>query len=337
MQIKIEELQNVMLQAMRARGLSSEEALQVVEPFIEAEIRNKKTHGISKFFMIEDAIASREEKPEIITDKFNYALINAHKELGYITAQFATDILIDKAKEYGNSMVGVINSYYYSMAGIYARKVAKAGFVSLIFNNGGPQGVVPFGGIDSIFGTNPIAVGIPTEEDPIVLDMATSEKTWGEINLAKVEGRQLQENTFLDKEGNFTTDPYKAESIISFGGYKGYGLNFVFEILTGALVGAKMGLQSKNGYDLGFFFIAISPEMFTTREKFNANITQLIKEVKNSRAMAGKKVNIPGEQSDEQYNKAIEQGSVELKEEMWNQLLRFAKGENIKSQVGLVE
>lgn len=338
MKIKVTELEEVLQRSLTNRGLTQQEAQAVAEPFLEAQLRGKKTHGISKFLLIDDAINKREGKPEIVKDKFNYALIDAHKELGYLTAQFATDILIEKAKKFDNATVGVINSYYYSMAGIYARKVAKAGFVAIILNNGGPQGVVPYGSSQSLLGTNPIAIGIPTLKEPIVLDMATSEKTWGEINLAKVERRTLQENTFIDITGSFTTDPYKAEAIIPFGGVKGYGLNFMFEILTGALVGTKMGLASKNGYDLGFFFMAFSPDMFTTKEKFEEDVEQLIADVKNSPKLYDiNEVYLPGEQSDNRLQDALQKNELEIDQNTWNSLIAFSNKEDVKTSQQLVE
>lgn len=338
MKIKIPDLKDKLIVSLTARGLTDDEANTVAEPFLEAELQGKKTHGISKFLLIDEAIQKREGKPEIVKDKHNYALIDAHRELGYISAQFAVDTLIGKVKEYDNATVAVVNSYYYSMAGIYAKKIAKAGFVGVVLNNGGPAAVTPFGGVDPIFGTNPIAVGIPTDGEPIVLDMATSEKTWGEINLAKVEGRKLQDKTFFDKDGNFTTDPYKAESIVPFGGAKGYGLNFIFEILTGAFVGAKMGLQSKDGYDLGFFFMAFSPTMFTTKEEFDDKVAQLVKEIKQSRKENGVlEIYLPSEQSSKRMEKALEFGEIELGEDVWEKLLAFSKGEDVKGKVGMKE
>ena len=127
------------------------------------------------------------------------------------------------------------------MAGIYARQIAEFGYIGIVINNGGPATVAPTRGIDPILGTNPNAIGIPTSQGPLVLDMATSERPWGEVNLAKVENRPLVEKAFLDKGGEFTTDSDKAAAIIPFAGYKGYGLNFMIEILTGAFVSAKNG------------------------------------------------------------------------------------------------
>lgn len=336
MQIKIRELQDLMLQSLRIRGLSTNEAKIVAEALIEAELMGKKTHGIGKIFLLEDAIKLRGGKPEIIKDKGNYTLVRAHKELGHISAQFAVDVLLKKAKEFENAVVATIDSFYYAMAGTYARKISEAGFVSIILNNGGPATITPFGGVDPLFGTNPVAIGIPTDSGPIVLDMSTGERPWGEVNLAKIERRQLQDKTFLDKEGAFTTDPYKVEAIIPFGGYKGYGLNFMFEIMTGALIGAKMGLESKNGYDLGFVFMAFSPEMFTTKETFDRSVKQLIKHIKASRkAMNVSEIYLPGEKSSLKYKKAIDAGTVEIEQETFDRLREFASGEDIKNKVGL--
>lgn len=338
MKVRIEDIKYLMELSLQRRGLTKEESLIVVEPFIEAELRGKKTHGICKFFLLEDAISNRRGSPKIIKDKFNYALIDAQKELGYISAQYATDVLIEKAEKYDNGIVSVINSYYYSIAGIYAEKVSKAGFISIILNNGGPAAVVPYGGIDPIFGTNPIAIGIPFKDEAIVLDMSTSEKTWGEINLAKIEKRKLHVNTFLDKDGNVTTDPEKVNAVLPFGGIKGSGLNFMIEILTGAFVGAKMGLQSSNGYHLGFLFMAFSPEMFTTKTMFEEQVEQLIKDIKKSRKHSGvDEIYLPGERSTKKFREDLSIGEFEIDEDILTDLYRFVQGGDIKHETRLVE
>lgn len=337
MKVKISKLKKVLIASLVHRGLSKTNAEIVAEPLLEAELLGKKTHGINKILVLDNAIKNRKGKPKVIKDKFNYAMIDANKELGFISANFATDLLIKKARKYGNACVAVVNSYYYGIVGVYARKIADAGFVGIILNNGGPAAVTPYGGSGAVFGTNPIAIGIPTDKEPIVLDMATSEKTWGEINLAKVENRKLQKNTFFDAKGKLTTDPNKAVAIMPFGGAKGYGLNFMFEILTGAFVGAKMGLQTKSGYDLGFLFLALSPEMFTTRKELNRKINKLIKEVKGSRKLSSKEVTLPGEQSMKREKQLLKKGYIEIPKETWNTLLNFSKGMDIKNRLNLKE
>lgn len=336
MKVKITELGQKISEGLLLRGLPQEDAKIISDALVEAEIRGKKTHGINKAFTMEKAIKSIEGRPEIIKDKGNYAFIDGHKQIGHISANFAVDVLLKKVKEFDNAVVGVKNSFYYTMAGIYAEKIAREGYVALIFNNGGPSAISPFGGVAPVLGTNPIAIGIPTKTEPIVLDMTTGEKPWGEINLAKVEERDLQPNTFLDKDGKFTTKPGDAVGIIPFGGYKGYGLNFMFEVLTGALVNSKMGLKAQSGYDLGFLFMAYSPIMFSTKEAFELEVEQLIKDVKSSRKAEGiNEIFLPGEISTNKMKENLEVGEIEIKDETWSKLINFATGEDIEKKIDL--
>lgn len=320
---------------MTIRGLSEKEATIIVEPFIEAELRGKRTHGINKFFVIDEGLSSR-GKPEIIRDKYNYTLIDGHKELGFICAELAIDIAIEKTKIYGNAMVGLINSFYFSVLWPYARRAASQGLITIIMKSGGPAGVAPYGGIDSIMGINPMAVGFPTKEEPIILDMAASKKSWGEVNLARVEKRKLDENTFLDKEGNFTTDPLSAETIVPFGGAKGYGINLMIEIFTGAFLGAKMGLQVKEVYETGTFFMTFSPEMFTDMDLYYKSVEVLKQEIKSSRIMKGfSQIRLPGEEGNAKLREATKKGIIEVNNEVWNALNKYADGVDIKAALNI--
>lgn len=335
--VPIGEIKKLFAESLRIRGLTQKEIKIVSEPFFEAELSGKTTHGITRFLLLDIPIKKRGGSPVIIKDKYNYAHIDAQKELGQISSEYALDILLAKTKEYDNACVAVTNSDYYAMAGTYARKIALNGYIGIVINNGGPACVTPYGGIDPIFGTNPIAIGIPRKHDPpLILDMATSKRTWGQTNLAKLEGKSLENDIFLDKEGNFTTDPYKVKSILPFGGFKGAGLNFMLEILTGAFVGAKMGLSSENGYDLGFFFQAYSPYMFTNEDIFDKKVEVLINEIKSCRkANRTDEIFLPGEKSQKKYAEALRKGYIEVSKTSWNELGEFAKGNAVKTKIRL--
>lgn len=329
--VTIPDLKDKMLAAMTIRGLTAKEAEIVIAPFIEAELRGKRTHGINKFFVIDDGLHNR-GTPRIIRDKFSYALIDGNKELGFLCADMAMDMAIQKAKQHGSGIVGLTNAFYFSVLWPYARKAAEAGLVSIIMKSGGPAGVAPFGGADPIMGINPLSIGIPARGGPIILDMAAAQKPWGEVNLARVENRPLAPNTFIDKNGNFTTDPAQAEAIIPFGGAKGYGLNLAIEVLTGAFVGARMGLQVKEVYDTGNLFIALSPEMFTEMDTFLDSVEVLKTELKSSRPMANfPEVYLPGEQGDALFKKNTVKGSLEIPKDIWDALCKYADGVDIKS------
>lgn len=338
MQTSIQEFRQILIDFLIAKGFSNSEAHTVAEPYIIAELMGKKTHGISKFLLLDKPIAAREGKPEIVKDKFNYALINAHKELGQLSADFACDILIEKASQFDNATVAVVNSYYYTMAGLYAEKIARAGFIALIYNNGGPATVAPYGGIDPLFGTNPIAIGIPTNGEPIILDMATSERPWGEVNLAKVEERLLPDNIFINQAGDYTTNPNEVEAIAPFGNNpKGYGINLMTEILTGALVNAKMGLDSQTPYDLGFLFTAYSPSMFSTQTVFTTAVERLKKQIKESRTQKGvHEITLPGEKSYHTYQQRGLTGMIDVPDTAWSKLKAFVAGADIQAAHNMI-
>ncbi len=320
------------------RGLNKLESELISEHLVRAELMGKRAHGIMKAFMMDDAISAREGKPEIIKDKHNYAKIDAHKELGILSADFAVKVLLNKASKFDNAVVATINSYYYTIAGIYAKQIADAGYVGIVLNNGGPATIAPYGGIDCLFGTNPVAIGIPYSKGSIVLDMTTGERPWSDVILAKAENRKLEEGPFLDSQGKVTTDPSTVNAIIPFGGYKGAGLNFMFEILTGAFVSAKMGLRSVDGYDLGFLFMAFSPEMFSTKERFDVEVGELVLQIKSSRKMKGvNEIFLPGESSERKYKKSMELGEVEVSQEILAKLEEFEAGENLKEKYSFKE
>lgn len=334
MTIKISELKEKLENGLQKRGLTQSESEIVANGLVEAEKMNKKTHGISKVFVMEEALKTRGSKPKILKDKGNYALVDGQKEIGLLSASFALNILLEKVKSFDNAMVGMTNSFYYTMAGIFAKQIAEAGYIGIVINNGGPAIVTPYGGIDPILGTNPIAIGIPTSQGPLVLDMATSEQPWGEVNLAKVENRSLADKSFLDKEGKFTIDPDKAEAIVPFAGYKGYGLNFMIEILTGAFVSAKMGLQSQNAYDLGFLFMAYAPDMFTTKENFDSQVVQLITDIKKSRKLPGvSEIYVPGDRAKQRINRLG--GFIDISDSTYNDLCEFENGVDINQRKSL--
>ena len=144
-------------------------------------------------------------------------------------------------------------------------------------NNAGPAAVTPYGGITPILGTNPICFGFPSKNnEPYLFDFSTSKCVWGEIRQSKLENKNLPENCFLDEDGKFTQDPDKANTIIPFGVAKGFALCYAIEILASAFTGAKVGLQVEDVYDLGFTFIALSPEMFGDIEEFKNKLKLIL-------------------------------------------------------------
>lgn len=164
--------------------------------------------------------------------------------------------------------------------------------------------VVPYGGAKPYFGTNPLAFGFPTnEEDPVILDFATSTVALGKILDAKEKQQPIPHGWGVNHNGQSTTIPEEVVSLTPFGGPKGYGLAMVVEIFSALLTGAAFGPHVSKMYDdyhknreLGHFFMAIDPSKFIAVETFTARLDTMIQELRQVPAVTTEeRIYVPGE------------------------------------------
>lgn len=232
---------------------------------------------------------------ELVVDKPSVKLINGNKKSAILIGMEMVDMVCDMAQTQGIGVVGLFNSTYHNAMGWYGRMIAQKNLIGLVFANGGPASVTPFGGSTPIMGTNPLSYAIPTRDMPIVFDGATGQYAYGTIRLAKIAGKKLPPQTYIDAQGAFTTDPTTAIGLIPFGGYKGYAINLMIEILTGTLVRAKMGFATQNEQDLGSLFIALDPSAFQPIDIFKKEVSALVFDILKSKSMdASQRVHVPG-------------------------------------------
>ena len=217
---------------------------------------------------------------------------------------------IDKAKQYGLGMVVVRNSTHYGIAGYYATMATKAGMIGITGTNARPS-IAPTFGIENMLGTNPLTVGMPTDEDfPFVLDCATSVSQRGKIEFYDRIGKTMPEGWVINRDGSTETDAAKALTGLNKGtsalaplgglgedtaGFKGYGYATVVEILSAALQ-QGLFLKALNGIDpdgkkipfhLGHFFIAIDISAFVEIDKFKKTTGDILRELRASAKAPG--------------------------------------------------
>jgi len=240
-------------------------------------------------------------------------LINAGDHLSPYVSQVAVDRVIEKAKEHGFGIVGMHNAQSSNGAqAFYVEKIAQAGFIGISAARA-IASAAAFGGIDPVFGTDPIGFSFPTNDDPLTFDMATSAMTWFGLVVAKSHGEQIPENMAIDKGGHPTTDPTAAMdgALLSFDrSYKGSGMGMVVEILAGPLVGAAYG-----GFEgeWGNIFMAIDPELLVDSAQFKANCSDLIQKIKAARKGSGvEDIRLPGERARASHRQAAGSGFVEI-------------------------
>lgn len=320
--IRIDTIKNMMADALKLRNIDKEVARFMIDDYIEAELSGQTSHGLSKFLLLDAALDNIEGDIVVEKEMGNYIKINGGKNLGHYAGLVCINKVLVLAEHYGNGIVALNNAGRYSRLKPFARKIAEQGYIGIVMNNGGPAAVAPYGGTTPIFGTNPLCFAFPSRNpQPYVFDFSTSKKVWAEIRQAILEKRDLPEDSFYDADGNITKDPQKADAVMAFGGAKGYALCYAIEILTGAFVGGKMGQKVNNEYDLGFLFIALSPDMFSETNRFLDEIDNLANEVRVSRSIcAEKKVYVPGEMTAEILQKNKSTARIQIDSEILDRI-----------------
>lgn len=170
MKIKLSELKDIAKKAILKYGYSEKEADAILEVLLYAQLRGNN-QGIVK--LIGAGIPKPQDVGEIKIEKDTKlsAIINGHKNHAMVVVNKGVDIVVQKAKEHGMGIVGINHINTSSGAlGYYAKRIAKEGLVGMVFS-GSASTVATSGSYEPIFGTNPLAIGVPTEGDPLVLDM----------------------------------------------------------------------------------------------------------------------------------------------------------------------
>src|SRR5882757_3149439 len=270
-----EEQHNALVEAAyKKRGYSSQEASAGARFCAEATRHGIRTHNALKALHLDHLFGSGAGVPkakiEKVKTRFRGAQVwNANKKLGQATGYAAIEAAIKLADKYGVGMVSVDNAFHYLWGGGYVMEAAKRGYVAYTNCTASLAEVVPFGGKFPTLGTNPHSWGFPTTAAigyPIVIDWATSVVAMGRVQQLAREGKQLPPLAAVDKDGNPTTDPNLAVSLLPFGAHKGYGLSLINEIVGGFVGGSLPTLRNRWGKAEGvkgtcvFFFQVIHPD-----------------------------------------------------------------------------
>ncbi|PTY07391.1 lactate dehydrogenase [Opitutaceae bacterium EW11] len=261
--------------AYKHRGYLADEAAEGARFCAEASRHGIRTHNAIKALHLDHLFGSGsqgcvpgaqiEEKPS----RFAATRVwNANKKLGQATAYRAMDTAMKLADQYGVGTVAVDNAFHYLWGGGYVMDAARRGYIAYTNCTAALAEVVPFGGKFPTLGTNPHSWGFPTTDAigyPIVVDWATSVVAMGRVQQLKREGKPLPPMAAVDKDGNPTTDPNLAVSLLPFGAHKGYGLSLINELVAGFVGGSLPTLRSRWAEDgdkhtCAFFFQVIHPE-----------------------------------------------------------------------------
>ena len=279
-------------------GTPPDIAADVAEVLVASDRRGIASHGTARLplyaSLVEGGDMDPVARPTIQRQRPALVLMDAHNGWGNHACRVGVDLAIERARELGSCTVVLRGSNHYGIAGWYALRAAQQGLIGVSMTNSSPL-VAPTRSRVPMLGTNPIAIAAPAGRfDAFCLDMATSTVPRGRIEVAARRGWSLPVGWAIDIEGNPATTPEAAlEGSLhplggteATGGYKGYGLALVVELLTGILGGAAFGPNIVSLFsvhagpsDLGETFMVIDPSAIDEPGAFEARLEELIEQL----------------------------------------------------------
>ena len=283
--MKPSKIKSILKEIFVKHKLNPDHAKICADALINAEQVGAYGHGLSRLKMYCDRIKKKviNAKPKIKIKNISQSIsqIDANDSIGFVAADIAIKTAIKNAKKTGIGLVGVKNSGHYGLSGYYAEQATKKNLVTMIFTNA-PPAVAPHGALKSLFGTNPICFGTPTgSKVPFILDTSISMINRGKIRVAARNNQKIPEGVALDNKGRPTTDAIKALKGVQLpiAGFRGSGLAWMVDILSGVLTGGNHAGKVKDPFDdfsgpqnIGHLFFTFKPNLFVN------NFTQRIKE-----------------------------------------------------------
>lgn len=296
--------------AFVALGVPLVDARTVAHLMVQADLAGYDTHGTFRLRQYVNRLRDGGNNPvaevNTVADKGATAIVDGDNGLGHLAMKYASELAVQKASVHGIGWVGVRNGNHAGPASLYVNMVAEHDMIGLVAAVGSANHVAPFGGIDLLLGTNPLAIAVPAGNSaPFVLDMATTTAAAGKIKVLSQRGEQMPEGWMVDREGNPLTDPTRQEEglLQPIGGAKGYGLAMAIGLIAGTLNGAVFGKDVVNftketatPTNTGQFIAAISIEAFGDVQTFKDTADQIFASFRDSTPFPGHSpVRIPGQ------------------------------------------
>jgi LDH2 family malate/lactate/ureidoglycolate dehydrogenase len=300
-----------------------DEAYIIADCLVDADLCGVESHGVSRMAIytkrLQAGVVNTAMQVKIEREYPAGAAINGCNSMGMVVGKYAMERCIEKAHENASCFITVNNSNHYGMASYFVRMAAEAGMVGFSATNA-PPNIAPWGSSKAYFGTNPVAIAVPTSSDPVVLDMASSVVAMGKVILAAKLGKTIPEGWVLTQDGRPTTDPEEGMkgTVLPIGGPKGYGIALFVDVLCGILSGAQFGPYLNNMWNdfvnpqnVGHVFVAIDISKYTDISSFKERMSQMILDIKSLPKKHGiTELFVPGEIEERKKRNQKEQGVI---------------------------
>ncbi|MBL8385237.1 MAG: Ldh family oxidoreductase [Burkholderiales bacterium] len=324
MRLDVPQARTLALAALAGCGYGADDAAVLADHVLDAALCGYEYSGLPKILQI--AANPKARRPRfplrVVHETPVSTLIDGGNQSGMLALHRATDAVIDKARAQGFGLVGVFNSWMSGRSAHYVERIARAGMVGL-HTVGAASLVAPPGGARPALGTNPIAFGFPTEDEPLVVDIGTSAFPGTELDFHALLGKPIPPGVAIDAAGAPTTDAARARdgALLPFGGHKGFGLALAMQALA---VLAGSGFSERRDY--GYLLMALRPDLLVPLADYRRELTAMLARIKATPRLDGvEAIRLPSERAFAERKRRMVDG-IEIDAQVHDALLALARG-----------
>ncbi len=316
------EAQTLAEETLKKIGYDAEEARIIADHVMDAALCGYEYSGLPKILNVAEHRQLRQPRRHIrgVRETPVSAQLDGGNNNGMVAMYRATELVIAKAREHGMATVGVNNSWVSGRSAHYVEMVARAGLVGIHSVSSRTHVSAP-GSIGAATGTNPIAFGFPTMNEPFLIDMGASAFMGTDLIFQERRGAVLPEGVAMDAQGQLTRDPAKVSVLLPFGGYKGFALALAMQAL-GVLAGSGLGDDKKYGY----LIMAVNPETMLPLADFKRDMSEMLARIKAVERQPGvDEIRLPGERGLRERARNLREGIV-IDRKIYDALLALPPG-----------
>ncbi len=300
-------------------GMRPDDARLVASTLVEADLRGVTSHGLVRLSIYANNVrsgrVSGSAQPAVAREDSSMVLVDGENAMGQVVATRSMELAIDRAGKSGVGVVAARNSNHLGACATYARLAAAHGMIGVAMTNAAAA-MAPWGGVTAVVGNNPLAIAAPSGSHcPVVLDMAQTVVARGKVKLAEMRGQSIPVGWAQDERGRPTQDATEGlrGTLLPVGGYKGYGMAVMVDLLTGALSGAALSPEISNmgftgaghtgtvgkeppGKGVGHWFLALDIDHFVPLDEFVRRVAGYAEILRSTRLGEGvTRIYLPGE------------------------------------------
>lgn len=318
--ISNEKLKSFILNVLLKANVREDVAEYVAEGLVQTSLRGVDSHGVRLLPHYLKGVKGGRINPnpsyKFTQTSPSTGLLDADHTFGHAAGMEAAKRAIELANIAGTGHIAIYNSTHFGAAAYYALEIARHDMIGMSFTNTDAL-VKSYAGKKPFLGNNPICFTAPTQGEPFCLDMATSIVTFNKIRQLRDEGLPAPAGVGANSEGIETTNPHEITTLLPVGGYKGYGLSMMVEILCSLLTGMPYGPHIPKMFEapmnakrfLGQFITAMRVDCFQEKEIFKERLSAMIKELRNEPALDSNiPIQVAGDPEKKHYEERMKKG-----------------------------